>query len=127
MERRSENALVFMAKWPEPGRAKTRLCPPMRPEQAAALARAFLLDTLDEAARADADRWLAFAPASAAGAFAALVPGVGLIESDCGDLGAGLRRAQAAAFAQGYHRVALAASDIPHVAARSFTAAFAVL
>src|SRR3712207_8052400 len=51
--RRSQNALVFMAKWPEPRRAKTRLCPPLTPEEAADLARCFVLDMLHEAARAD--------------------------------------------------------------------------
>ena len=39
--------LVVMAKSPQPGRSKTRLCPPCRPEQAAALAEAALADTLD--------------------------------------------------------------------------------
>jgi glycosyltransferase A (GT-A) superfamily protein (DUF2064 family) len=36
-----------MAKAPVPGRVKTRLCPPFSPEQAASLALAALLDTLD--------------------------------------------------------------------------------
>ncbi|MFB9725651.1 TIGR04282 family arsenosugar biosynthesis glycosyltransferase [Haloechinothrix salitolerans] len=38
-----------MAKAPIPGFAKTRLCPPATPEQAAQLAAASLLDTLDAA------------------------------------------------------------------------------
>jgi len=45
-------ALVVMAKEPVPGRTKTRLCPPLRHAQAAALAQAALADTL--AAVADA-------------------------------------------------------------------------
>ena len=40
-------ALLVIAKDPRPGRAKTRLCPPCRPEQAAWLAEAALRDTLD--------------------------------------------------------------------------------
>ncbi|MYV54803.1 glycosyltransferase, partial [Streptomyces sp. SID3212] len=36
-----------MAKAPVPGRVKTRLTPPFRPEEAAALAEAALCDTLD--------------------------------------------------------------------------------
>jgi len=39
-------ALVVLAKAPRPGRAKTRLCPPCTPVQAAELARAALADTL---------------------------------------------------------------------------------
>jgi uncharacterized protein len=42
-------ALVVLAKAPEPGRVKTRLCPPATPQQAAELAAAALLDTLDAA------------------------------------------------------------------------------
>jgi glycosyltransferase A (GT-A) superfamily protein (DUF2064 family) len=40
-------ALLVLAKAPEPGRVKTRLCPPAVPAQAADLAAAALLDTLD--------------------------------------------------------------------------------
>lgn len=38
--------VLVMAKAPVPGRAKTRLCPPCTPEQAAAIAEAALTDTL---------------------------------------------------------------------------------
>lgn len=44
-------ALIVIAKAPVAGRAKTRLCPPCTPSEAAALARAALEDTL-EAVRA---------------------------------------------------------------------------
>jgi len=39
--------LIVIAKAPEPGRVKTRLCPPCTPEEAAAIAEAALADTLD--------------------------------------------------------------------------------
>ena len=39
--------VTVIAKAPVPGRVKTRLCPPCTPEQAADLAAAALLDTLD--------------------------------------------------------------------------------
>jgi rSAM/selenodomain-associated transferase 1 len=42
--------LIVLAKAPVPGRSKTRLCPPCTPDQAAAVARAALTDTLRAAA-----------------------------------------------------------------------------
>jgi uncharacterized protein len=49
-------ALLVIAKEPLPGRAKTRLTPPCSAVQAAELARASLLDTLDVIARTPAAR-----------------------------------------------------------------------
>src|SRR5437764_2346559 len=49
-------ALLVLAKEPLPGRAKTRLTPPYTPWQAAELAGASLLDTLDAVARTPAAR-----------------------------------------------------------------------
>lgn len=49
-------ALLVIAKDPLPGRAKTRLTPPCSPGQAASLAEASLLDTLDVVARTPAER-----------------------------------------------------------------------
>lgn len=48
--------LLVLAKEPLPGRAKTRLCPPCTPAQAAAVAEAALADTLEAAAASGADR-----------------------------------------------------------------------
>ena len=56
-----------MAKAPLPGRAKTRLCPPLRPAQAAALSAAFLRDITENIALAartvPIDGFIAYAPA----------------------------------------------------------------
>ncbi len=49
-------ALLVIAKDPQPGRCKTRLCPPCSPGQAATLAAAALLDTLDVVDAVDAAR-----------------------------------------------------------------------
>jgi glycosyltransferase A (GT-A) superfamily protein (DUF2064 family) len=47
---------MVIAKSPQPGRVKTRLCPPLDPEGACQVARACLLDTIDAAAAVPADR-----------------------------------------------------------------------
>ncbi len=66
-------AIAVMAKAPAPGRSKTRLTPPLTPEQAAALSAAFLRDITQGIARAAMDRpivpWVAYAPAGQARAF----------------------------------------------------------
>ncbi len=52
MERQGICAMGVMAKAPQPGRAKTRLCPPLLPEQAAQLSAAFLRDITENIALA---------------------------------------------------------------------------
>ena len=48
--------MLVMAKAPQPGGVKTRLCPPCTPEEAAAVAAAALADTLDAVAASGAVR-----------------------------------------------------------------------
>jgi uncharacterized protein len=48
--------IIVLAKAPVPGRVKTRLCPPCDPAQAARLAEAALVDTLQAAAATRCDR-----------------------------------------------------------------------
>jgi glycosyltransferase A (GT-A) superfamily protein (DUF2064 family) len=70
-------AIGVMAKAPRPGYSKTRLCPPLRPDEAAALSAAFLRDTTTNIARAGRSApivgYAAYAPS---GAEAALLPHV---------------------------------------------------
>jgi glycosyltransferase A (GT-A) superfamily protein (DUF2064 family) len=68
-------AVIVLAKAPEPGRVKTRLCPPATPSEAADLAAAALLDTLDAVER---------------------VPGVELVVALTGRLARAARRAELA-------------------------------
>lgn len=49
---------LVVAKAPVPGRVKTRLCPPLSPVEAAAVAEAALADTLEAVLRCGADRFL---------------------------------------------------------------------
>lgn len=56
-------ALAIMAKRPQAGEVKTRLCPPLTPEEAAQVAHAFLLDKLEQVRRLQGvARFVAFFP-----------------------------------------------------------------
>jgi rSAM/selenodomain-associated transferase 1 len=117
-----------MAKQPESRQAKTRLCPPYTPEQAAALAEAFLQDTITGLARADcAETLLAFAPPESAAWFAATFPNLIRIPQSEGDLGARLIGALDAAWNRGYGSCILLGADSPHLPADCLRAAFAAL
>lgn len=87
MQNRQRCAIAVMAKAPRAGHAKTRLCPPLLPEQAATLSAAFLRDVTENLAlaarHARISRFVAFAPAGSAKLFADVVAaGTGLILAD---------------------------------------------
>jgi uncharacterized protein len=76
---RGSCAVGVMAKSPRPGHSKTRLCPPLHPDQAARLSAAFLRDTTENVAAAALSApivgYAAYAPA---GTEEALVPHLAL-------------------------------------------------
>lgn len=83
--------LAVMAKAPQAGAVKTRLCPPLEPDEAAALAHAFLVDAIALVrTAAGAIPALAFAPPEHRAFFAALAPGFHLVPQRGHDLGARL-------------------------------------
>lgn len=87
MQRHSDCAIAVMAKAPQAGRSKTRLCPPLRPDQAAWLSRAFHRDMFAKIAQAARQApitgYAAYAPAGAEAVIAELVtPGIGLVLAD---------------------------------------------
>ena len=117
-----------MAKWPEPGRSKTRLCPPLSPLQAAELARCFLVDMAAELATLDLQCCVACTPAASAGEFRALLgSGVVLLPADVEGFGAALLDAQEGAFGLGFKRVALVGADLPHLRADVYRQGFDLL
>ena len=88
------NALLVVAKRPAPGRTKTRLSPPLSPEQAAALYECFLKDTLGiMRAVAGVQPAIAYLPQDAAAYFAELAPDFELILQQGPDLGCRLDNA----------------------------------
>ena len=61
----AEAALIIFAKSPIPGLVKTRLCPPLAPDEAASLHGSLVLDTLELTKNlAGFDRFLACAPST---------------------------------------------------------------
>jgi uncharacterized protein len=118
--------VLIVAKAPVPGRAKTRLVPPLTPEQAAALQQALLLDTL-EACRAEVhDTALLYADPSEAPVLARLAgPDVPLVLQEGRGLGDALRLGMARGLAAG--PTALVSSDVPGVPPGSLSRAFALL
>jgi rSAM/selenodomain-associated transferase 1 len=126
MDLRRICALGVMAKAPRPGRAKTRLCPPLQPEQAAQLSAAFLRDITENialAARAaPIHGWVAYAPAGEDRSFDGhLADGTRLVLADGSPpmppevtgFGRSLLHALQGLFRQGYGAVCLVNSDSP--------------
>ena len=112
-------AVAIMAKAPRPGAVKTRLCPPLTPRAAAALARGFLRDRIAQVrGLRGVTPVIAYAPASERDLFERLAPHVTLMPQQDGDLGARMRSALATLLASG-HRAALAiGTDTPTLPTR---------
>jgi rSAM/selenodomain-associated transferase 1 len=112
-----ECAIAVMAKQPEPGNVKTRLCPPLTPGQAADLYEAFFLDTVSLISGIKhTDVFVAYDPDTALNFFSHILPAtVKCIPQGRGDLGNRLLRASSIVFSHGYRKVIMLASDTPHM------------
>lgn len=107
-------AVAAMAKVPVAGEVKTRLCPPLRAEEAAQLARCFLQDRVEQLGALPAcDRLVAYAPPEREAEARVLVPGVRLVPQAEGDLGARMHRLFADLLAEGYAGAVLVGTDTP--------------
>jgi hypothetical protein len=112
---RARVALAVMAKVPVAGAVKTRLCPPLEPDQAARLARCFLEDRVEQLGQlATGDRLVAFAPPEREPELRALVPaGVRLVPQTGADLGARLDHVLTSLLAEGYAGAIAVDADSP--------------
>lgn len=108
-------ALLIVGKAPEPGRAKTRLVPPLTPTTAAYLYAAFLQDTLGLVPRLGWEQASLIHPAGAGAGLAPLLPAssVRLCEQHGTGLGDALRSAFAEHLDAGFEQVVLIGSDSP--------------
>jgi rSAM/selenodomain-associated transferase 1 len=121
-----KRVLGVFAKWPRAGAVKTRLGG--APHWGAAVARAFLLDTLQRLAAVGERRLLAYAPAEAESDFVALVGGqFSLAAQGDGDLGQRLARFFAGQLADGAGAVVVVGTDSPTLPVEYVGRAFAAL
>ncbi len=120
--------LVTFAKYPAPGKVKTRLGATVGMDVAATLYRHFLQKTmrLAETSRFDR-RILYFEPADSRAEFERIAPGFELLAQPAGDLGTRLLHAFASAFATGATGVVVLGSDSPTLPGRLLEAARAAL
>ncbi len=108
-------AIVIMAKYPTPGRVKTRLQPALSEDESAEVQRVFLLHMLERLVALEAGDVVVCYDPPDAGAFAALVENrVGLLPQSGGDLGDRLASA-ARALADRYERGLFFGVDSPDV------------
>lgn len=122
------NALIVVAKRPTPGHTKTRLTPPLSPQQAAALYECFLRDTLDSIRRVpDVRPAVAYLPAEERAYFTALAPDFDLVLQEGDDLGARLDNALTRALDAGHQRAVIMNSDSPTLPPDCLTRAFDAL
>jgi rSAM/selenodomain-associated transferase 1 len=110
--------LVVFAKLPRAGLVKTRLCPPLTPEEAAELYRCLLADVLEESARAARALGLAAVlavdpPEGCAELAAGAPPGFRALAQRGPDLGARMVRVAREAAAAGAPCALLRGSDSP--------------
>ncbi|MEE9496927.1 MAG: TIGR04282 family arsenosugar biosynthesis glycosyltransferase [Desulfobacterales bacterium] len=122
-------SLIVVAKKPEAGSTKTRLCPPFTPEAAAEFYGCLMRDTLALAVKLrGVDLTLAYTPSSAIDYFHKLVPnGFRLIPQKGANLGERLAHALAHHLELGYRKAVIMNSDGPTLPLAHLEEAFSKL
>jgi rSAM/selenodomain-associated transferase 1 len=125
-------ALTVMAKAPRPGKVKTRLSPPLAPEQASALNACFLRDTAASlraaTLAAPAELVVSYTPAGEEPAFCGILQeGTHLLQQRGDGFGERLLATAEDLFACGFSAVCLIDSDSPTVPTTEYIAAATAL
>jgi hypothetical protein len=125
----NETALAVMAKRPEVGSTKTRLCPPLSPAQAADLYQALLLDSLALAGSLPGvDLAIAITPPDSQAYFsAAAPPGARLLPVAGRDIGECLAKTLDQLLEMGYRKALALNSDGPSLPLAYLTQAIGCL
>ena len=124
----SPNALLVVAKRPAAGHTKTRLCPPLSGDAAAALYECFLRDTLDIMRAVPlVQRTVVFLPEDADGYFKDLAPDMTLVLQQGDTLGERLDHLLAHVLGNGAERAVVMDSDSPTLPAAFIEDAFSRL
>ncbi|MCX5724746.1 MAG: TIGR04282 family arsenosugar biosynthesis glycosyltransferase [Nitrospirae bacterium] len=117
----TRTALVIFAKAPIAGEVKTRLCPPLTPDEAATLHGSFVLDMLERTKLAVVKlqipfhRYLACAPSSELVFFKIMEErqGIRLLDQTGEGLGQRMHHTFVDLFAKGYKQVIIVGTDVP--------------
>jgi rSAM/selenodomain-associated transferase 1 len=104
-------ALAIFAKTPLPGQVKTRLTPPLSPEQGAELYRCMLLDTIARVRTLPVDIFIVYQGDERY--FRDVAPGISLIPQDKSCLGCRMAAAFAALGSLGYRARVVIGTDAP--------------
>jgi rSAM/selenodomain-associated transferase 1 len=125
-------ALAVMSKAPRPGKVKTRLSPPLTPEQASALNVCFLRDTtenIDQVTQVSNSAGLvAYTPVGEEAVFESLLPdGFQLLAQRGDGFGERLLHASEDLFSCGFGAVCLIDSDSPTMPQKALLEAVAIL
>ncbi len=126
----AEGALIIFAKAPIPGQVKTRLCPPLTPDEAASLHGSLVMDVAEQSRGVrNLDRFLACTPSSDHPFFQTLAAryGVVLREQVGEDLGQRMDHALTKALSNGYRYAILVGTDIPALSAATYKHALSLL
>jgi rSAM/selenodomain-associated transferase 1 len=107
-------AVAIMAKAPQAGEVKTRLCPPLSLSDAAELYRRFLLDKIEQVTTLRAASLaIAYTPAEARAFFEEVAPGFVLVQQRGADLGDRLANSLGELLNRGHHGAMAIDSDTP--------------
>jgi len=122
---KSSGILGIFAKEPVSGQVKTRLSPPLSPDQAAELYQISLRETVDKVSDGDFDLTICYAGDE--DYFRRTFPGKSLYEQSGGDLGVRMSNALQHFFRQGYQQAVLIGSDSPDLPLDLVKQAFSAL